>query len=156
MSTAHPAPPTPPAAQAPSREIIIYSHCGLFYWWPVWAAGFVMSIVTAFSGQVLAVVPAHSKPEVGRKLEWLAGDDLRTAAMRLESTHRSYQHNAVRLEAAITALYVAEFFEAHVSSKTGLGNDESFGTGELQREVGFHGGAHVGRAMRINIESAIG
>ncbi len=39
------------------REIKIVSHSNLFYWWPVWAAGFMMAIITAFSGHVMAVVP---------------------------------------------------------------------------------------------------
>jgi hypothetical protein len=66
MSTA-PA-PTPPAAPPHRRELVIYSHCSLFYWWPVWVAGFIMALVTAFSGQVLAVLPAGTKPALDQKL----------------------------------------------------------------------------------------
>ncbi len=66
MSTA----PASPPPQAPPRqkEITIYSHSTLFYWWPVWAAGFIMAFVSAISGQVLAVVPANSKPALDQKL----------------------------------------------------------------------------------------
>jgi hypothetical protein len=39
------------------REIKIVSHSTLFYWWPVWAAGFIMAIITASSGTHMAVVP---------------------------------------------------------------------------------------------------
>jgi hypothetical protein len=76
MSTA----PPPAPAQAPARqkEITIYSHSSLFYWWPVWVGGFIMALVTAFSGEVLAVVPAHTKPDVNRKLEWLASVDAKS------------------------------------------------------------------------------
>jgi hypothetical protein len=47
MSTA----PATPQAPAPRRdeapnEIRIISHCTLFYWWPVWAVGFLLSILT--------------------------------------------------------------------------------------------------------------
>ncbi len=62
--------PTPQAPPAP-REIIIYSHSNLFYWWPVWACGLIMAIVTAFSGQRLAIVPSGTKAEKGRELPWL-------------------------------------------------------------------------------------
>lgn len=31
-------------------EIRIYSHSTLFYWWPVWVAGFVMAAITYFKG----------------------------------------------------------------------------------------------------------
>jgi hypothetical protein len=40
------------------REIKIVSHSTLFYWWPVWAAGFILTIITAASGTRMAVVPA--------------------------------------------------------------------------------------------------
>ena len=63
MTTA--APTGPLAAPAPhlTREgptaITIISHSNLYYWWPVWAFGFVMTIVTWTEGYVMAVVP-HS------------------------------------------------------------------------------------------------
>jgi len=28
----------------------IYSHSNLFYWWPVWAVGYVMAFLTWFNG----------------------------------------------------------------------------------------------------------
>jgi hypothetical protein len=61
MSTVPPAVTTAPA----KREITIVSHSTLFYWWPVWAIGFILGIITMFSGTVMAVVPTHT--EVGRK-----------------------------------------------------------------------------------------
>ncbi len=69
MSTANPQPGTPPeqaqaqtaaprpAAPPQKREIRVVSHCSLFYWWPVWAVGFVMWIITMFSGYQMAIVP---------------------------------------------------------------------------------------------------
>jgi hypothetical protein len=53
MSTATP----PSAAQPARREILIVSHCTLFYWWPVWAVGFLLAIITAFTGDRVALVP---------------------------------------------------------------------------------------------------
>lgn len=53
-----PAPASPvPLPEPKKREILIVSHCGLFYWWPVWLVGFILWIITMFSGHVLATVP---------------------------------------------------------------------------------------------------
>jgi hypothetical protein len=68
---------TPPTATAsapkqtvtPDQEIRIISHSNLFYWWIVWAVGFLMALITAFSHDVLAVVPkdtqAFAKADLG-------------------------------------------------------------------------------------------
>jgi hypothetical protein len=42
------------------REIRIYSHSPLFYWWPVWAVGFLMTLLTGFDGHRMAIVPADT------------------------------------------------------------------------------------------------
>jgi hypothetical protein len=42
-------------------EIVIVSHSGLFYWWPVWAVGFIMAGITSFSGSSMVVVPRHTR-----------------------------------------------------------------------------------------------
>ncbi len=39
------------------EEIRLYSHSDVFYWWPVWALGFVLAFVTYTGGGRLAVVP---------------------------------------------------------------------------------------------------
>jgi hypothetical protein len=64
MSTETPPPPVSPPAVAPpapptydQQEIKIVSHSNLFYWWPVWAAGFILGILSLFEGKVVAVVP---------------------------------------------------------------------------------------------------
>jgi hypothetical protein len=74
MSTAPATPPAAPRAPERPKEIIIYSHSTLFYWWPVWAAGFIMAIVTAFSHQVLAVVPSGTKAAVDQTLHTDEGE----------------------------------------------------------------------------------
>ena len=49
-------------APAPTRrEITVISHSTLFYWWPVWALGYILCIITWFSGERLAVVPGDTK-----------------------------------------------------------------------------------------------
>jgi len=73
MSTAPP--PAQPQAPPRQKEITIYSHSSLFYWWPVWVGGFIMAIVTFFSHEVLAIVPVHTEPEQNRQLPWLKSED---------------------------------------------------------------------------------
>lgn len=52
-----------PAVAAPAHppglppEIRIVSHSNLFYWWPVWAVGFLMAGMTYFAGNSMVVVP---------------------------------------------------------------------------------------------------
>jgi hypothetical protein len=50
------------AVRAPDgpREIKIISHSNLFYWWPVWAAGFIMAAITWSSGARIAIVPSST------------------------------------------------------------------------------------------------
>lgn len=61
MSTA-PA-PAPPAATRPAEaaEIRIVSHSNLFYWWPVWAIGFILGLLSLLFGQRMIIVPADSE-----------------------------------------------------------------------------------------------
>src|SRR5262249_2534114 len=52
---------TPPAGPAPVKEIRIISHSTLFYWWPVWAIGFLMAGLTFFSGQRMVSLDKHAE-----------------------------------------------------------------------------------------------
>jgi hypothetical protein len=54
--TAH-AVPVPPA----ERELRIYSHSALFYWWPVWAVGFLMAMLTFIDGGRMVIVPPETE-----------------------------------------------------------------------------------------------
>jgi hypothetical protein len=56
---------TPAAASRQKSEIRIVSHSALFYWWPVWAVGFLMAIITYFSGHFMATVPSKTQLGVG-------------------------------------------------------------------------------------------
>lgn len=72
-----PAPPPPPAPSVPSvgtssgQEIKIVSHSNLFYWWPVWAIGLLMALLTLFDGRRLVLVP--SDVEVRRDWQVIVG-----------------------------------------------------------------------------------
>jgi len=68
MSTA----PTPGTQQAPVSQVVtqapdlpheirIVSHCTLFYWWPVWAVGFIMAIITFLTNERMVMVPKSSQ-----------------------------------------------------------------------------------------------
>src|SRR6266404_6958703 len=67
MSTAPtsptPAPHTPPRLATPS-EITIFSHSGLFYWWPIWVLGFLFTLITLIENNRVIHVPSHTKVEL--------------------------------------------------------------------------------------------
>jgi hypothetical protein len=50
-------PPLRTQRETEYQEIKIVSHSNLFYWWPVWAVGFVMALLTWFDGHFMAIVP---------------------------------------------------------------------------------------------------
>ena len=63
IAAATPAPAAPmPPGYPPKRQIVIISHSNLFYWWPVWALGFLLTIASYF-GERMAVVPNHTYAE---------------------------------------------------------------------------------------------
>ena len=45
----------------PASELKIYSHSSLVYWWPVWAVGYLMAILTYSLGQ---------QYQIGQDREW--------------------------------------------------------------------------------------
>jgi hypothetical protein len=57
--------PQPQAAAPPvsgqQQEIKIVSHSNLFYWWPLWAVGFVTAALTLAGGHVMGIVPKGTK-----------------------------------------------------------------------------------------------
>ena len=74
MSTTTPT-PAPRPAPAPvlpphQNEIRIVSHSTLFYWWPVWAVGFLMALITLIHGQYMVTVPKGIEVE-HRAIPWL-------------------------------------------------------------------------------------
>jgi len=77
MSTAPPAPPVPPPAPpAVKNEVTIVSHSNLFYWWPVWAIGVILGMLSMWYNQhLLAVVPQHSELATGAKVIFKSGKE---------------------------------------------------------------------------------
>jgi hypothetical protein len=73
MSTT-PAPHADAAVAAPGdKEIRVYSHSPIFYWWPVWAVGFIMTVITLIDRSEMVVVPAGSWAETGREIKGVEG-----------------------------------------------------------------------------------
>lgn len=56
-------PPAPGDGVPPRRELIIYGHSMLFYWWPIWFFGFLFALLTWWSDQRMAIVPPQSEYE---------------------------------------------------------------------------------------------
>ena len=54
------------------ERIRIYGHTNLFYWWPVWVAGFVLAGLTYVDGHMMAVVPEGTTVEQNKIIP---GDD---------------------------------------------------------------------------------
>jgi hypothetical protein len=60
MSTPEPSSSPGTPAAPPPKEIRIYSHSALFYWWPVWVFGFFASLWTLIEDNRMAIVPKAS------------------------------------------------------------------------------------------------
>src|SRR3954447_20949036 len=58
-----------PRTSADEPRIKIVSHSDLFYWWPVWAVGFLMAFLTHLGGHRMAIVPDGTVAEQGRQVE---------------------------------------------------------------------------------------
>lgn len=91
MSTSPPSPPaTVPvsnAAPPPKDEVIIISHSNLFYWWPVWAVGYLMALITLFDGHKMAVLPG--KPEGHRNVKMVVdGREMERDAIILDQNKK--------------------------------------------------------------------
>ena len=88
MSAATPPTPTAPPTSVAPQEITIVSHSTLFYWWPVWALGFILALLSAFENQVMAVVPAHSVAERGATVVPKVHDFLAALIQELSQRYR--------------------------------------------------------------------
>ena len=88
MST--PAPPPHDSGLSPTggtKEIRIYSHSGLYYWWPVWLFGFIFALWTLLDNDRLAIVPSNA---VLVKEKVVADGGKESTKIRIVAT--DYQH----------------------------------------------------------------
>jgi hypothetical protein len=65
--------PTTPTTDDRGEAVVIISHSPLFYWWPVWAAGFLMAGLTYWYGYKVAFVPAGTVADRGARVEGVDG-----------------------------------------------------------------------------------
>jgi hypothetical protein len=56
--------------------VTIVGHSNLFYWWPVWAVGFLLAFLTYLGGDYMAIVPAGTVAEKDRQLEGFGTRDV--------------------------------------------------------------------------------
>jgi hypothetical protein len=54
-------------------EVVIISHSPLFYWWPVWAVGFILAGMTYIQGLQVAFVPSGTVAERAVQLAGVEG-----------------------------------------------------------------------------------
>jgi hypothetical protein len=70
MSVAQPQPH--PAPTTANRELTIVSHSTLFYWWPVWAVGFLLGTISLVLGKPMVIVPKDTNVVHNAKVTDLA------------------------------------------------------------------------------------
>jgi hypothetical protein len=71
VSTTNPLPSS--TAPAEPSSITIVGHSPLFYWWPVWATGFLMACLTYLGSNYMAIVPAGTAAEKDRQVHGVDG-----------------------------------------------------------------------------------
>lgn len=54
-----------PGREQIRRQLRIYCHSPLFYWWPVWLIGYILAFITWFGGRQMQIA------SVGRPEEWI-------------------------------------------------------------------------------------
>src|SRR5262249_14525001 len=64
--------PTPSVGERHEREqdLVIYSHSPLFYWWPVWAVGFIMTLISMFDKHRMVIVPADAHARTNAEVQY--------------------------------------------------------------------------------------
>jgi hypothetical protein len=60
-------------ADARPQQVVIISHSPLFYWWPVWAVGFLMAGLSFWQGDQIAFVPPGTVAQRGARVEGQEG-----------------------------------------------------------------------------------
>jgi hypothetical protein len=71
----NPIQPVPVSVVPDSRpaEVVVVSHSPLFYWWPVWAVGFLMAGVSLWQGEQVAFVPKGTEAKRGAVVSGIEG-----------------------------------------------------------------------------------
>src|SRR5262245_58239617 len=62
-----------PVVDRSQPDVVIISHTVFFYWWPVWAVGFLMAAMTYWQGHQMAFVPPGTQPKRAARVEGIDG-----------------------------------------------------------------------------------
>jgi hypothetical protein len=65
--------PVNPTADARPLEVVVVSHTPYFYWWPLWAVGFLMAGLTYWYGDPIAFLPPGTTAKQGARVEGYDG-----------------------------------------------------------------------------------
>jgi hypothetical protein len=65
--------PTTQAVEDRPQQVVVISHSPLFYWWPVWAVGFLMALLTYLRGYQVGFVPPGTVAAQGVRIEGYDG-----------------------------------------------------------------------------------
>jgi hypothetical protein len=100
MATTHNPVPLQPGSD--QREVRIYAHSTLFYWWPVWAIGFILAIWTLVDNHRLAILPPATTVEKTADGVYVLNTHAKTTASdeQLEQAAKSPNEPAFHLRAA--------------------------------------------------------
>jgi hypothetical protein len=121
-----PPPPAPPPAAPQSitinvprsdtvehregpTEVRLYSHSTFFYWWPVWAVGYLMALITWMGGHTEAIGGAHVLIHPSKNLGVLFTLTVFLVILITNVTMRGTASVVVLLGAAFLALLLAYF-----------------------------------------------
>jgi hypothetical protein len=92
MSTPTQPPSLVAKPESKHAEIRIVSHSNLFYWWPVWAVGFMMGLLTLVDNHRMAVVPEGSQARRLAKVQTDAGGELQDREVIVLPKPKDAQH----------------------------------------------------------------
>ena len=68
MSIASP-PTTATDLAGKRRELVVFHHSNLFYWWPVWLLGFILAGYTWYENDRMAIVPPGTEAVEKQRLQ---------------------------------------------------------------------------------------
>lgn len=105
----------PPATRRGPREIKLVSHSNLFYWWPIWALGFLMAAVTSIEGTRMVLVPSGT-----RVISAVENKQENKTIYTVDAPGKSTRALDAAADAAAKGS-TAQPFHQHVSQKTWMG-----------------------------------
>lgn len=107
---ATPSSPMPAHSHSDQRQVRVYQHSHLFYWWPVWVVGYLMALWTLWDGHRMGIVPADTtiRKEADGK-SYVLTTDGKHSTMGLDVAAASEGHNfhlRVSENSSIGAIFV--------------------------------------------------